>query len=406
MRRSTQSQRPEAGSGDRDDWTPDLDPSWLANVRRALLDWYDREGRADLPWRRDRDPYKVLVSEVMLVQTTVAAAGPFFERFLDRFPTPEALASADEADVLKAWEGLGYYRRARSLHQAARSIVEHHQGQVPGDPDALRRLPGVGRYIAGAVASIAFDLPEPILEANSQRVLARWLRWTEDVRAPSSQARLWQAAARIVPPEAPGRFNQAVMDLGATVCTPRSPRCLACPVAEPCLARRDGLQDELPKRSATPPPLEVAETCALAADDQGRFLVVRRSAGRLWEGFWEFPTVHHSGVDPAGRGSGAGLDDPLDLRFRTLTGVSLELGPPVHTLRYGVTKHRVTLSAMAAAPLGGAPTPGPGLSAVAWLSIAELDALPRTGATRRLSLWASSHPEAFTRPGRGKPGSS
>ncbi|WP_169973540.1 A/G-specific adenine glycosylase [Tautonia rosea] len=403
MHRSERLQRPDPASDDPDNPEPDLDPTWLASVRRALLDWYDREGRADLPWRRDRDPFKVLVSEVMLVQTTVAAAGPFFERFLSRFPTPNALASADEADVLKAWEGLGYYRRARLLQQAARVIVEQHDGQVPGDPEALRRLPGVGRYIAGAVASIAFDLPEPILEANSQRVLARWLRWTEDLRSTNSQARLWKAAARIVPPNHPGRFNQAIMDLGATVCTPRSPRCLACPVADSCLARREGMQDELPKRSAPIPPLEVAETCVLAVDDQGRFLVVQRAAGRLWEGFWEFPTVHQSGVDPAGRGSAVGLVDPLDLRFRHLTGISLALGEPLHTIRYAVTKHRVTLSAMAAAPLGGAPTPGPGLSAVEWRSIADLDPLPRTGATRRLSLWASSHPEAFPPPGPGKP---
>ncbi|MEW4570952.1 A/G-specific adenine glycosylase [Tautonia sp. JC769] len=409
MRRSKRLQRPEPGPqpqpGSPADPSPDLDPSWLATVRRALLDWYDREGRAELPWRRDRDPYKVLVSEVMLVQTTVAAAGPFFERFLARFPTPEALASADEADVLKAWEGLGYYRRARLLHQAARAIVERHDGRVPGDPDALRSLPGVGRYIAGAVASIAFDLPEPILEANSQRVLARWLRWAEDVRSPASQARLWQAATRVVSPEDPGRLNQAIMDLGATVCTARSPRCLACPVAEDCLARRDGLQDDLPKRSAPIPPLEVSESCLLAVDDRRRFLVVRRGVGRLWEGFWEFPTIHLSGVDPAGRGSGEGLADPLDHRFRALTGVSLAIGPPVHTLRYAVTKHRVTLSAIAATPIGGAPTPGPGLSAVAWRPMAELDALPRTGATRRLSLWASSHPEALAGPATDHPSS-
>ncbi|WP_152053680.1 A/G-specific adenine glycosylase [Tautonia marina] len=406
MRRSQQNQRSKPESSGSENLAPDLDPSWLVTVRRALLDWYDREGRADLPWRRDRDPYKVLVAEVMLVQTTVAAAGPFFERFLTRFPTPEALASADEADVLKAWEGLGYYRRARLLHQAARAIVEQHDGQVPGDPDALRRLPGVGRYIAGAVASIAFDLPEPILEANSQRVLARWLRWADDLRSPTSQTRLWQAAARLVPPDDAGRFNQAIMDLGATVCTPRSPRCLACPVADACLARRHGLQDDLPKRSTPTPPLEVAETCVLAIDAQGRFLVVQRAAGSLWEGFWEFPTVHQSGVDPAGRGSGEGLTDPLDHRVRTLTGVSLALGPPVQTIRYAVTKHRVSLSAIAATPIDGSPTPGPGLSAVAWLSTAELDALPRTGATRRLSLWASSHPEAFIGPAPKPPSSS
>ncbi|QDV38347.1 A/G-specific adenine glycosylase [Tautonia plasticadhaerens] len=377
---------------------PDLDPGWVDRARRAMLLWFDREGRAGLPWRLDRDPYKVLVAEVMLVQTTVTAVGPFFSRFVARFPTAEALASADEADVLKAWEGLGYYRRARLLQAAARALVERHGGRVPEDPGAIRALPGVGRYIAGAVSSIAFDLPEPILEANTQRVLARWLSWPEDVRSTRSQARLWEAAARLVPPEGAGRFNQAMMDLGATICTPRAPRCLACPAADLCLARREGLQDDLPRRSTPTPPLEVSEDCVLALDGLGRLLVVRRSPGRLWEHFYEFPTVHLSGADPAGRGPGGGDPEDLGPRLRELTGVSLRIGPVVRAIRYGVTKHRVTLGARVASPVGGEPRPGPGLSAVEWLSPEALDGLPRTGATRRLSAWAAANPEALQLP--------
>ncbi|RUL87252.1 A/G-specific adenine glycosylase [Tautonia sociabilis] len=374
---------------------PDSDPSWVSRVREAMLSWFDRDGRAALPWRADRDPYKVLVAEVMLVQTTVAAAGPYFSRFIRRFPTPEALALADEEEVLKAWEGLGYYRRARQLQAAARAIVNEHGGRVPEDPAALRTLPGVGRYIAGAVGSIAFDRPEPILEANTQRVLARWLCWEQDVRSAPSQARLWEAAARLVPPEGAGRFNQAMMDLGATICTVRAPMCLTCPVASDCLARLEGRQDELPRRAAPTPPLEVSEVCVVSVDVRGRVLVVQRGPGRLWEHFFEFPTVHLSGADPAGRGPGAGVGDDLAPRFKELTGVGLRVGPEVHSIRYGVTRHRVSLSARVATPIEGEPRPGPGISDVSWKSIEELDALPRTGAARRLSAWLSAHPEAW-----------
>ncbi len=167
-----------------------------------------------LPWRADRDPYRILVSELMLVQTTVTAVIPYFERFLRRFPDIRSLAEADEAEVLKAWEGLGYYRRARQLHAAARQVVREHGGTIPDDPVAVRALPGVGRYIAGAVLSFAFDRPEPIVEANSQRVLARLLALREDVKATATRERIWQAAQRLVPERGAGDFNQALMDLG------------------------------------------------------------------------------------------------------------------------------------------------------------------------------------------------
>ncbi len=224
---------------------PDIDPDWLDRVRTRLVDWYDGSGRK-LPWREDHDPYRILVSEMMLVQTTVAAVVPFFGRFLARFPTVSALAEAEESDVLKAWEGLGYYRRARQLQAAARAILSDHAGVFPDDPEAIRALPGVGRYIAGALLSFAFDRPAPIIEANTQRVLARWLAWEEDLKTTRSQARLWEAAARLVPETGAGTFNQAFMELGALVCIPRAPLCLACPVSSECLSRKLGVQDRIP----------------------------------------------------------------------------------------------------------------------------------------------------------------
>jgi A/G-specific adenine glycosylase len=370
-----------AGTGD--DAGPDLDPAWVERVREALAGWYEG-ARRDLPWRLDRDPYRVLVSEMMLVQTTVAAVVPYFERFLTRFPTVATLAEADEADVLKAWEGLGYYRRARQLHAAARAVVTEHGGVFPRDPEAIRALPGVGRYIAGALRSFAFDEPAPILEANTQRVLARWLAWDEDLRTARSQARLWNAAERLVPPRGAGTFNQAFMELGALVCTPRAPMCLICPVSAECRARALGMQDRLPVATARPAPLAVEEACALVVRE-GRLLIVQRGPGGLWDGFWEFPTIHLAGADPAGRA----FETPVDLAegvFR-LTGARAKVGPVVQTVRFGVTRHRVILHAHAARGLSEPLTPGRGLVRAAWESPKKLVEYPFSAAGRRLAAW-------------------
>lgn len=364
---------------------PDQDAEWVHRVRQALLKWYAHAGR-DLPWRRDRDPYRVLVSELMLVQTTVAAVVPYFERFLARFPTVEILAKADEADVLKMWEGLGYYRRARQLHSAAQVVIGRHGGVFPDDPEAIRALPGVGRYIAGAVLSFAFDRPAPILEANTQRVLARWLAWRGDVKAPATQARLWEAAERLVPDEQAGAFNQAFMELGALICTPRTPMCLVCPVAADCRARVLGLQDAVPVVTPRLPPLPSSEAAALVFRG-GKVLILQRGPGRLWENFWEFPTVHVSGADPAGR---VFDDGPVDLAegVRRLTGVRAEIGPALGTLTYGVTRYRVRLEAHEARGLTDLPTPDPGVRGAVWEATENLGDYPFSAAGRRLIGWA------------------
>ena len=373
---------PESGGN-----VPDVDPSWIEEVRRRLVDWYSGAGRP-LPWREDRDAYRILVSEMMLVQTTVTAVVPFFDRFLARFPTVLALAEADEGDVLKAWEGLGYYRRARHLQAAARAIVLEHGGEFPDDPEAIRALPGVGRYIAGALLSFAFDRPAPIVEANTQRVLARWLAWDEDLKTTRSQTRLWEAAGRLVPPTGAGLFNQAFMELGALVCIPRMPLCLACPVSGECLSRKLGVQDKIPISAPKAPPREVTEACALVSRE-GKLLIVKRGAGRLWEHFWEFPTIHVDGVDPAGRTIGE-IGGGLAEGVRLLTGVRATIGPVSKTIRFGVTTHRVTLEAHAASWVEGTPTPGPGLVDVAWEPVEALDRYTMSSATRRLVVWLAS----------------
>jgi A/G-specific adenine glycosylase len=368
---------------------PDEDAAWRDRVRAALAAWFERGHRA-LPWRHQRDPYRVLVSEMMLVQTTVAATVPYFERFLRLFPTVAALAAADEAEVLKAWEGLGYYRRCRQLHEAARRIVRDHGGAVPDDPEAIRRLPGVGRYVAGAVLSLAFDRPEPIVEANTRRVLARLLAWPGVLGEPESERRLWQAAERLVPPVGAGRFNEALMELGATVCTPREPSCLICPLAADCRARALGLQNELPKKAPKRPTLEVSEAAVIVSRPDGTVLILRRAPRGLWAGFWEFPTLHQGGADPAGRSLGAERQDLPDA-LRRLTGIEARVGRPVRTLRFGVTKYRVSLSVHLGEYLAGEPVLGPNHDAAAWERPEALEAYTFGSAQRRIVTWLRSH---------------
>jgi A/G-specific adenine glycosylase len=376
--------RSNGSSGDND-----LNDGWVESVRLRIVDWY-RQGRRDLPWRIDRDPYRILVSEMMLVQTTVAAVVPYFERFLHLFPDPGSLASADETEVLKAWEGLGYYRRARQLHAAARRIVERHGGKVPDDPVELRALPGVGRYMAGAILSFAYDRPAAILEANTQRVLARLLAWTGDLKTAHTQNRLWLAAERLVPPEGAGDFNQGLMELGAIVCRPREPGCLVCPVSDLCAARALGRQNELPVISPKPPPLAVTEACVVVVKD-ARLLIVRRGSEGLWADFWEFPTLNLTGADPAGRA----FETPVDLTegLRRLTGIRAEIGERIKTLTYTVTKHRVTLHVHSAKEFAGSLTPSCGLVDARWVAPGDLADYPLGSAARKLSTWIVREPD-------------
>ena len=275
------------GRGGRRDESGALDPTRdgrrLAAIRRALLRHYDRH-RRELPWRGTADPYRVWVSEIMLQQTRTEVVGPYYERWLERFPTLDALADAELDEVLHAWQGLGYYSRARNLHRAARLVRERHGGRVPRDVAALRALPGVGEYTAGAIASIAYGEPEPAVDGNVRRVLARLF----DIAEPSA-AELRGLAGRLIDRRRPGDFNQALMDLGATVCTPRSPECAACPVARWCLARARGTQAErpAPKRRVAVPTFDVG-TAVLQARD-GRLLLVRRPEDGLLGGMWSFP---------------------------------------------------------------------------------------------------------------------
>lgn len=264
-------------------------------IAAALLAWIDAGQLRDLPWRVEpRDPYAVWVSEIMLQQTQVATVIPYLKRWLARFPTVEALAAAEQADVLKAWEGLGYYSRARNLHKAAQQIVAQHGGRLPADRHALLALPGIGRYTAGAILSIAFGQRAAVLDGNVKRVLARVWDVEGEIGQSATETYLWHLAEDLVAavePQQAGPLNEALMDLGATVCLPQRPRCLLCPLYAPCLARQRGTQEERPVRSARKPLPHFDVTAAVLRrpGQPEQFLIAQRPPEGMLGGLWEFP---------------------------------------------------------------------------------------------------------------------
>jgi A/G-specific adenine glycosylase len=324
----------------------EISPERIAGLRRGLLEWYDCH-RRELPWRDELDPYRVWISEVMLQQTQVTTVAPYYERFLARFPTLADLAAAPLDDVLKAWEGLGYYARARNLHAAARQVMAEHNGRLPGSYAALRRLPGFGDYTAGAVASIAFEERVPAVDGNVKRVLARLFAVTEDVTRGATARRLRAIAAALVPRDRPGDFNQALMELGATLCVPAAPRCLLCPVREECQAQAQGIQDALPVKARRPerPHYDVTAAVVRAAD--GRLLIAQRKPDAMLGGLWEFPGGK---CDPDET-----LPDCLRREICEELGLEIEVGRYLTTLEHGYTHFRITLHVFACRPLAGEP---------------------------------------------------
>lgn len=265
-----------------------------ATLRRRLLAWYDAN-RRDLPWRRTDDPYSIWLSETMLQQTQVATVIPYYRRFLDRYPTVDRLAAAPLDDVLRLWAGLGYYSRARNLHKAAAEITNRYSGRFPQTVESLRTLPGVGRYTAGAVASIAFGARVPVVDGNVARVLSRLFEFRLDVRTPQGDTAIWEHAESLLPRQRVGDFNQALMELGATICRPAdAAQCLMCPLRTACAAAAAGTVASLPvRRKKTPVKNETH--VVLVADRGGKRLFRRRPAEGLWGGLWELPSVVQNG---------------------------------------------------------------------------------------------------------------
>jgi A/G-specific adenine glycosylase len=347
------------------------DAGRLSAIRGALLTWYERE-RRELPWRRTKDPYAIWLSEVMLQQTQVATVIPYWERFLVRFPTVEALAKAPLDDVLSAWRGLGYYSRARNLHRAAQEVVARFGGRLPSSAEELLTLPGFGRYTSGAVASIAFGDEAPLVDGNVARVLSRLFEVEGVPGDKAREARLWELAGALVRGERPGDFNQALMEHGATVCRPESPLCLLCPVRGECLAFRHGRVGELPPAKVRTPPRPM--TLALAVwKHEDTLLFARRAEKGLFGGLWELPSAE---VEPEAPEATAAL------RLSELLGVQVTAKAVLGTVQRQLTHRALTLRLLR---VEGRPRPtrAPGFHELRWCTPTQAEELGMSTAMQR-----------------------
>jgi len=340
-----------------------------------LLLWYQSSARK-LPWRGHPDPYAVWVSEIMLQQTRVESVGPYFQRWMEHFPTIQKLADAPLQEVLAVWEGLGYYSRARNLHLAARQVMARG-GTIPSTSRELRSLPGVGRYTAGAIASIAFGENVAALDGNIRRVLARLFNVATPARSPQGEARLWELAEKNLPEGAAGDYNQALMDLGATICTPRLPNCAVCPIKEFCQAFQLGIQEQrpvnLPKQSI--PHYQVA---AAVVQRGGRYLITRRPLNGLLGGLWEFPGGKQEPDES--------LPECLARELQEELGISIKVGEPLNVYRHAYTHYQVTVHTFLCQWQEG--TPEPKLIQVqdlAWAEPGELANYPMGKVDRQIA---------------------
>jgi len=321
-------------------------------ISRLLLDWY-RTNKRDLPWRRTKDPYRIWVAEIMLQQTRVDTVIPYYERFLKKFPDVRALARAREDSVLKAWENLGYYSRARHLHEAARVVVSRFGGVIPTGMDDLRTLPGVGAYTAGAILSIAFGRRFAAIDGNVIRVIARLFAIEDPVDGSKAKRRIGTIAQGLVPAGEPGHYNQALMDLGSGICTPRNPACPACPLAAACRARGKGIQDSIPvKRKAAAVPHREAAV-AVIRNDRGEILLVKRPGRGLLGGLWRFP----GGAFEKGDAPAAGLRRSL----RAELGLKAIPGKELLSVEHGYSHFTVTVHVFTCTLRGAIPDSGGGV---------------------------------------------
>jgi len=351
-----------------------VDAAAARPLRAPLLRWYRRNKR-DLPWRRTQDPYAIWVSEVMLQQTTVTAVVPYWERFLGRFPDTATLARSREDDVLALWSGLGYYGRARALRRGAIAVMEQHGGRVPSDADALIGLPGIGRYTAGAIASVAFGRAAPIVDGNVKRVFSRLFALGGGGSAVESA--YWSIAETLVRGPAPGDWNQALMELGATVCTPRAPRCPACPVSAWCRAFALGTPEAFParvKRKAT----TVAPVAVAWIERRAKVLLVRRHDGSPLRGAWDLPAA----VVPAGSTPERAIAKELKSRY----GLRVKAGTLVAAAKHSILATRLELAVIGAAVAGHVPRS----AGLRWIAPHLLDTVAVSGATTKLARAVSA----------------
>ena len=312
---------------------------------QLLLIWYKNNARS-LPWRGHLDPYAVWVSEIMLQQTRVETVIPYFMRWMKRFPSIQVLAESSEQDVLNAWEGLGYYSRARSILKTARELQQNHAGLLPSTRSELQKLPGLGRYTAAAIASMAFGQDEVVLDGNVKRVLSRVLNLDIPADTPAGEKLFWQKAEELLPPGRAGDYNQAVMDLGATICTPGSPDCAHCPVTMICEANRLGIQALRPVMTEKNPIPHYLVAAAVIHKGQ-QVLIARRPSRGLLGGMWEFPGGKVEQDET--------LIEALHREIQEELGIEIEIGAELHQYKHAYTHFKVTLHAFHASLCGGEP---------------------------------------------------
>jgi A/G-specific adenine glycosylase len=343
-------------------------------IGQLLLDWYERH-RRDLPWRRTNDPYAILVAEIMLQQTRVETVIHYYERFLARFPSLEVLAAAPLDDVLKAWEGLGYYARARNLHKAAQQVMQELGGHLPGSPEALLLLPGVGRYTSAAVASIAFGQDTIALDGNLHRVLCRLFVIDDDPSRPNTQRTLEELALAMLPSGRAGELNQALMDLGAMICTSTNPRCLLCPVRKLCRAQEEGIQNDLPIRATRTQRPHRDVTAGVIWDGNGHFLITQRPLDGMLGGLWEFPGGK--------RRPGEALVECLHREIVEELAIEIQIGDLLCKVEHNFTHFQMTLYAFDCQWLSGRPQ-RLGCADLRWVTLDELDAFAFPVADQRI----------------------
>ncbi len=343
-------------------------------LARKLLNWYSRHARV-LPWRGHPDSYAVWVSEIMLQQTRVEAVIPYFMRWMDRFPSIPELATAPEQEVLSLWEGLGYYSRARNLHKAAKMVVAEYGGQLPHDVDSLRKLPGIGRYTAAAITSMAFGQDVAALDGNIRRILSRVFDVETPADAPAGERILWLLAEENLPKRRAGDYNQALMDLGASICLPKNPRCLVCPLTELCKARIQGIQEQRPVLA--PKKVVPHYTVTAAVIRRGKkVLLAQRPADGLLGGMWEFPGGK---VEP-----GESLEDCLRRELREELDIEVGVGEPFGVYSHAFTHFRITLHAFLCELASGKPRPVQA-AAVKWVLLTELSEYPMGKVDRQIA---------------------
>lgn len=397
-----------------------FDPKRRQRFRRQLLSWYNTHQR-DLPWRGVNDPYAVWISEIMLQQTVVAAVIPYFEKFMTRFPDVQTLANAEESEVLQYWEGLGYYSRARNIHKSAKIIVQEYQGKFPTSLELLQKLPGIGRYTAGAICSFAYDQSAPIVEANTLRLYSRLIGLEEDPRSKSGQNQLWEFAELILPRKSPGIFNQALMDLGSLVCTPQNPGCNQCPVSSVCEAFLNDRQHKIPIPKARPEITPLTDV-SIAVFEGHKVMIRQRMSGERWAGLWDFPRFtledmnglahpaqekrklngqkmlfaehndERSGKDDFPTGLSVDVVPRLEEYLREHAGVKASLHQFVAEIRHSVTRYKIRLLCFVAiiesadaSQVSSSRLQGEEQALYRWVTVSELEAYPLSVTGRKFA---------------------